>query len=135
MATELAEIVPTPKAQRISEGASRKQEYERRKKKKIQHGVKIGIPTFDDITLGVQPHELVIWGGPPGGGKTTGIQYTAVNAYLAGITVLMVSLEVEAEQILRKFDSMLSHVRYRALKGLELNEGEEREWHRILRRC
>src|SRR4051794_16241925 len=116
MARQLAEIVPTPKAQRLSEGTARKQEYDRRKKRKIQHGIELGIPTFDNITLGIQPHELLIWGGPPGGGKTTGIQYTALNAYLAGKTVLFVSLEVEAEQILRRFDTMLSNVRYQALK-------------------
>jgi replicative DNA helicase len=135
MARELNEVIPTPKAQRLSEGGARRQEYERRKKKNVKHGINIGIKTFDDITLGIQPHELLIWGGPPGGGKTTAIQYTALNAYVAGKTVLFVSLEVEAEQILRKFDTMLTHVRYRALKGLELDDGEEKEWHRILRQC
>jgi replicative DNA helicase len=135
MANELAMLVPTPKAQRLSEGKARKHEYDRRKKKKIKPGIMIGIPSFDTVTLGIQPHELVIWGGPPGGGKTTGLQYTALNAYLQGETVLFVSLEVEGEQILRKFDTMLSHVRYRALKALELNEGEEKEWYRVLRQC
>ena len=135
MATQLAELVPTPKAQRLSEGMARKHEYERRKKKKVKPGIKIGIPTFDNITMGIQPHELVIWGGPPGGGKTTGVQYTALNAYLQGKTVVFVSLEVEGDVILRRFDTMLSHVRYRALKGLELNDDEAREWHRILRKC
>ena len=135
MAHDLAEVIPTPKAQRLSEGDQRRKEYERRKKKDIQHGVKIGIPTFDNITLGLQPHEILIWGGPPGGGKTTGIQYTAINAYIQGRTVLFVSLEVEGEQILRKFDTMLTHIRYHALKALKLNEGEEKEWHRILKQC
>jgi replicative DNA helicase len=135
MARELNEIIPTPKAQRLSEGGARRQEYERRKKKKIQHGIKIGIPTFDDITLGIQPHELLIFGGPPGGGKTTAIQYTALNAYLTGTTALFISLEVEGEQILRKFDTMLTQVRYRALKGLELNPEEEKKWYKILRQC
>jgi len=135
MANRLALAIPTPKAQRLSEGMQRKEEYDRRKKKKIEHGILMGIPAFDDITLGIQPHELVIWGGGPGAGKTTGVQYTALNAYLAGVTVLFISLEVEGEQILRKFDTMLSHVRYKALKGLELEVGEEKEWHRILRQC
>ena len=135
MARELAEVVPTPKAQRLSEGLARMEEYERRKKKKIHHGIKLGIPAFDDITLGIQPHELVVWGGGPGAGKTTGVQFTALNAYLAGKTVLFVSLEVEGDQIIRKFDTMLSNVRYRALKALELNPEEEREWHKVLRRC
>jgi replicative DNA helicase len=135
MATRLVELVPTPKAQRLSEGKARKQEYERRKRKRIKPGIKIGVPTFDGVTMGVQPHELVIWGGPPGGGKTTGLQHTALNAYLQGKTVVFVSLEVEGDVILRRFDTMLTHVRYRALKALELNDEEEREWHKILKRC
>ena len=135
MARELTEVVPSPKARRLSEGKARKEEYEQRKKKDIKLGLDIGIPTYDQITLGVQPHELVIFGGPPGGGKTTALQYSSVNIYLAGKTVLFVSLEVEAEQILRKFDTMLSQVRYHALKALELDEGEEEKWHAILERA
>lgn len=135
MARSLNEVIPTPKAQRLSEGGARRQEYERRKKRNVQHGIKIGIPTFDDITLGIQPHELLIYGGPPGGGKTTAIQYTAINAYLAGKTALFISLEVEGEQILRKFDTMLTHIKYHALKALELNPDEEKKWHKILRQC
>lgn len=135
MAHRLTLVIPTPKAQRLSEGKARREEYERRKKKNVQHGIPIGIPSFDNITLGLQPHEILIWGGPPGGGKTTGIQYTAINAYLKGETVVFVSLEVEGEQILRKFDTMLTHIRYRALKALNLNQGEEKEWHRVLRQC
>ena len=34
MARELNEVIPTPKAQRLSEGGARRQEYERRKKKR-----------------------------------------------------------------------------------------------------
>lgn len=132
MARELALVVPQPRAGRLSEGKKRKEEYYKRKREGIQHGVPLGIPTFDELTLGVQPHELLIWGGPPGGGKTTGLQYSALSAYLQMNTVLFISLEVEEEQILRKFDVMLSNVRYRALKALELNVGEEEAWHKIL---
>ena len=80
MARRLAEIIPAPKAMRFSEGTARKEDYERRKKKDIALGIPLGIPTFDNITLGVQNHELVIWGGPPGGGKTTGLQHCAMSA-------------------------------------------------------
>ena len=135
MARELTEVVPSPKARRLSEGKARKQEYERRKKKNIQLGLNIGIPTYDQITLGVQPHELLIFGGPPGGGKTTALQYASINFYIAGETVMFISLEVEAEQILRKFDTMLSNIRYHALKALELNPEEEEKWTEILERA
>jgi replicative DNA helicase len=135
MARQLTEVVPSPKAQRFSEGRARKEEYDRRKKKEIVHGIPLGIPTFDNLTLGVQPHELVIWGGPPGGGKTTGLQHCSVQGYMHGETVLFVSLEVEAEQILRKFDTMLTQVRYWALRAMELNPEEEEKWTDILERA
>lgn len=136
MARELTEVVPSPKARRFSEGEARKQEYDRRKKKNIAHGIPIGIKSIDDLTLGLQPHELLIWGGPPGGGKTTALQYCTMNAYhLSGTTCLFVSLEVEAEQILRKFDTMRSHVKYHALKALELDKENERKWHEVLERA
>ena len=132
MARRLAEIIPSPKARRFSEGTARKEEYHRRKKKGITLGIPLGIETFDDITLGVQNHELVIWGGPPGGGKTTGLQHCAMSGYMSGHTVLFVSLEVEAEQILRKFDVMRSNIKYHALKALNLNPDEEQKWTEVL---
>jgi replicative DNA helicase len=135
MGRELTEIVPAPKSHRLSEGLARKREYDRRKKEGIRHGIMMGIPSFDIITLGIQPHELVVIAGYMGMGKTTFMQLLALNAYLQGKTVLFISLEVEAEMILRKFDVMLSNVRYRALKALELNAGEEETWTKILKQC
>jgi KaiC/GvpD/RAD55 family RecA-like ATPase len=135
MAKQLVEVVPAPRAERLSEGKRRREEYYRRKKSGVRHGIPIGIDSYDEITLGIQPHELLIWGGPAGGGKTTAQQHTAINAYLNGRVVLFVSLEVEAEQILRRFDVMMANVRARALKALDLDPEEERKWHEILERC
>jgi KaiC/GvpD/RAD55 family RecA-like ATPase len=135
MARQLSEVVPAPRAERLSDGTRRKETYYRRKEVGEQHGILLGIPTYDDITIGLQPHELLIWGGPPGGGKTTGQQLTALNAYLQGNHVLFISLEVEAEQILRRFDTMLAKVRGRALKALELDPKEEERWTKWLERC
>ena len=135
MARELTEIVPSPKARRFSEGTARREDYARRKKKNIVHGVKIGIPSIDNLTLGLQPHELLIWGGGPGGGKTTALQYCAMQTYLNGATPLIISLEVDSEQILRKFDTMAAKVSYHALKALELNPEEEQKWTEILERA
>ena len=135
MARKLAEVIPAPKARRFSEGMARREEYDRRKKKGITLGIPLGIETFDQITLGVQSHELVIWGGPPGGGKTTGLQHCAMSGYMAGQTILFISLEVEAEQILRKFDVMRSHIEYHALKALKLKPDEEKKWTDVLERA
>jgi len=137
MARELTEVVPAPQASKLSEGKKRKELYYKRKREGIEHGIKLGIPTFDDITLGLQPHELLIWGGAPGEGKTTGLQHTSISGYLKERIVLFISLEVEAEQILRRFDVMLGEekIRYRALKALELNPEEEAQWNKVLERA
>lgn len=135
MARRLTEVVPAPRAKRLSEGKIAKEDYYKRKKEGIQLGIPLGFPTFDDLTLGLQLWELLIFGGPPGGGKTTAMQYVALQAYLANKTVLFVSLEVEAHQILRKFHVMLAGVRSRALKALDLNPDEEERWTKVLERC
>lgn len=132
MARVLAEVVPEPKVHRFSEGMRRHAEYKRRQKEGELHGILMGIPTFDKITLGQQPHELAVYAGYMGTGKTTGMQHHCMSAYLQKKVCLFVSLEVEAEQILRKFDVMMSNIRYHALKALELDVGEEKQWIKIL---
>ena len=136
-AQQLVEVVPIQRAQFLGRDAtSRKETYDYRKEHGIHHGLMMGIPTFDRLMAGMQPHELIVLAGPPGAGKTTGMQHIAINVYLhEKQSVLFVSLEVEAELILRKFDTMLSHISYHALKALDLDVGSEQKWLSVLERC
>jgi KaiC/GvpD/RAD55 family RecA-like ATPase len=135
-ANQLAEVVPAPRAQYFGKGAKlRKERYDRRKREGDKPGMMLGIPRYDATMQGLQDHELLVYAGPPGGGKTTGMQHTTMNGYLQGRTALFVSLEVEAEQILRKFDVMLSNVSYLAMKALAMEAGDERKWLEILERA
>ena len=134
-ANQLAEVVPAPRAQYFGKGAkTRKERYDRRKREGVLPGLMLGIPKYDAIMVGLQDHELLVYAGPPGGGKTTGMQHTTMNAYLQGRTSLFVSLEVEAEQVLRKFDVMRSNVSYLAMKALAMDAGDERRWVEMLER-
>lgn len=136
MARALAETVPAPRAEYFARDAlKRKDDYYRRQKAGGLPTIKLGIPTYDEITLGQQLHELLIFAGPPGGGKTTMMQFRTISAYLQGKSSLFISLEVEGEQILRKFDTMLADISYHALKALELDVGQEEKWHAILERA
>lgn len=136
MAQQLAEVVPAPRALYFGKDATkRKERYDQRKIEGVPPGLKIGVPSFDEITQGMQPHELVIYAGPPGSGKTTSLQHTSVSVYMQDEVVLFISLEVEGEQILRRFDSMLSNINYHALKALELGVGDEEKWVKILERA
>lgn len=132
----LIEVVPAPNAMYLGRDAmKRKDQYDYRKKNGIQHGIPIGVPTFDKIMSGQQPHELVVYAGPPGSGKTTGMQHQTITDYLAGVYCLFISLEVEGEQILRKFDTMLTGISYHALKSLDLGVGDEEKWTAMLEKC
>jgi replicative DNA helicase len=94
-ANQLAEVVPAPRAQYFGKGAKlRKERYDRRKREGDKPGMMLGIPRYDAIMQGLQEHELLVYAGPPGSGKTTGMQHTAMNAYLQRRSSLFVSLEV-----------------------------------------
>lgn len=131
MARALTEVVPSPRASRFSEADVRIKEYERRLKSGEVHGTFFGIPTIDKETLGIQPHEMVVVAAYLGVGKSTLMQHIAYSAYLQGKTVLYISLEMEAEAILRKIDVMATKVKYHAMKALELEHGDKQQWERI----
>lgn len=132
MARALTEVIPSPRASRFSDGPERLAEYERRLKEGDVHGIFLGIPTIDQETLGIQPHEMVVVAAYLGMGKSTLMQHIAYSAYLQGKTALYVSLEMEAEAILRKLDVMASNVKYHAMKALELGVGDKKQWEKIL---
>lgn len=135
MARQLTEVLPTPRAGRYSEMLKRIKEYERRAAKGEMYGTYMGIPTFDRLTLGMQQHELVIVVAYLSVGKSTLMQHIAYSCYLQGKTVLFISLEMEAEALLRRFDSMASHVKYHAMKALELEAGDLRQWEEIAKQA
>jgi hypothetical protein len=132
MARTLAEVVPAPRASRFSEGMRRKSDYERKKATGEFPGIYLGIPTIDKIMEGLQPHELAVIAAYFGKGKSLLMAYIAYSAYLEGKSSIIISLEMEADAILRRLDVMASHVKYHALKALELDVGEKEQWERIL---
>jgi replicative DNA helicase len=124
----LAQAIPTTRASKFSEMPNRIELYNELLRTGVLPGVPTGIPTIDSMTLGIQPHEFVVVAAFTGVGKSTLLQYIAFNAYLAGKTPLFMSLEMEAEALHRKFDTMATNFEYRALRALELGEGDMRKW-------
>jgi replicative DNA helicase len=136
MATQLIEVVPQPRAVYLGKDAMKSyHRYKERQKTGDLPGMPIGVPSYDALMLGMQPHELLVYAGPPGSGKTTSMQHTSKVVYLDGGSVLFISLEVEGEQILRRFQTMLAKIEYHALKGLSLIPEQEQAWLKILERC
>lgn len=131
MARSLTETVPAPSVQRFSAMPDRMREYERRKKKGLRHGIDMGVPTFDSVTEGYQPTDLVVIVAYFGVGKTTLMQYLAYMAYLQQRSSEIISLEMEGEAVLRKLDTLASRVKYHALKALDLEVGDLEQWKKI----
>lgn len=128
-ARELAQLVPSARVQRFSEMSERIAKYEERKKEGITEiGIPTGIPDFDSLMMGVQPHEYVSIVGWQGTGKSTLLQFYFFQAYLAGYTPMLFSLEMEGEALYRKWDTMATNFEYRALKAMDLPGADKKKW-------
>jgi replicative DNA helicase len=119
----------------LSDAHQRIAAYDKRVLEGEQFGIKMGIPTFDQITMGIQPHEFVVIMAFLGVGKSSLMQSMFYEAYLQGKTPLMINLEMDADSLFRRFDVMATNVRYRAMKALELNEEERVKWEKYAERA
>ncbi len=122
----LAQIIPSQKVTRFKEIDKRIEAYELNEEE--ENGIKMGIPLFDNITLGIQPHEYVTISGWSGTGKSTLAQWMLFNAYMQGKTPMLISLEMEARNLLRKWDTMLTNFNYHRLKSNTLRDNELELW-------
>lgn len=127
-ANQLARAVPATRASRYSDMELRIDEYRRRKAAGEIRGILMGIPTFDNITLGIQPHEMLSIVGWQGTGKSTLLMWAVQEAYIQGRDPMIVSMEMEAEALWRKLDTAAAGFDYQALKSLNLSEEEEERW-------
>jgi replicative DNA helicase len=125
---ELAELIPVTQADKFSDMKKRIQEYKENKEKGIVKGMRFGIPSFDEATLGLQSHELLTLAAPSGMGKTTTGLYFNLNHYMDGHTPMIISLEMSGEEIYRKLDAMAAHLRQQALKAMNLNSDDVARW-------
>lgn len=134
-ARQLSQLVPSQRVRRFSEMGDRIEEWKRRKAEGKLPGMAMGIPSFDKHTLGIQKHEYVSIVGWQGTGKSTLLQLTQFNAYMAGHTPLLISLEMDAETIHRRFDVMATHVQSHAMKSLSLDPTAIGIWEKAAERA
>lgn len=125
-ARHLAQIMPTNKAYRFSDIDKRIEQYELGENK--NKGIKMGIPEFDRLTLGIQPHEYISIVGWQGTGKSTLTQWIIFNAWMQDKTAMVISLEMEWAALMRKWDTMLTNFEYHALKAHELEPADLELW-------
>lgn len=125
-ARRLSQLMPTSTVHRFSEMDERIERYE--SGQDLNVGIKMGIPDFDRLTLGIQPHEFVSIVGWQGTGKSTLTQWILFNAWMQGKTVMAIPLEMGAKELFRKWDTMLTHFEYSKLKGHELSPTDLESW-------
>lgn len=90
-------------------------------------GIPLGIPTLDSATNGIQPGELWTYVARPNVGKSWLMVHTALSAWLAGHSVVFVSMEMEVVQIARRALAGLARVNPDFLKRGTLSMHAEQE--------
>lgn len=125
---KLATLVPSTKVARFSDMPKRVIGYEQDVEKGVQPGIPFGFPWLDDKTGGLQPHEVCTIAAFSGIGKSTLSMVIAFHAWANGKTPLIISLEMEARMMLRKFDAMAGNLDYKKLKQLQLPDEQIERW-------
>jgi replicative DNA helicase len=126
---ELAQLVPSSSLHRFSNMKDRIEEY--LANEESQHGIKMGIPAFDALTQGIQPHEYITIAGWQGTGKSTLAQWMLFNAWTQNKTPMYISLEMEAKALLRKWDTMAVNFEYDKLKSHKLSPEDLSKWEAV----
>lgn len=92
-------------------------------------GVSTGFTEIDEVTLGFQKSDLIIIAGRPSMGKTAFAFNIAENvARQTDQTVLLFSMEMSSEQVVRRFISSISSI---DLQRLMRGQLEENDWEGI----
>lgn len=120
----LVSDIPSAEISRFSDMTDRIDEYEDQKETGNIKRVMFGFKTLDELTGGMQPHEIVTVAGFSGTGKSTMLMQLTRNAYTVGNKVLYISLEMEANTILRRLDAMTSPFNYNNFKKFNLTASE-----------
>ena len=88
-------------------------------------GVSTGFPVIDEITLGFRRSDLIIIAGRPSMGKTALALNIAENvARQTDRTVLIFSMEMSAEQVVRRFISSIANIDLQRLMRGQLQDND-----------
>ncbi len=88
-------------------------------------GLSTGLADLDELTLGLQPSDLIIIAGRPSMGKTALAVQIAEHASSEGNPTLVFSMEMSRKQLIERFISNRGRVNNKAIRKGKL---EDREW-------
>jgi len=133
--------IETVLAKEVKEGAInhsvdiRRQKYKEAKEGIIQPGLKIGFPTFDKLTNGLYPAELMVVVAGTSEGKSTFMLNVGHYIHsILGKNVLYVSLENPKVQLERRYDALDSGVSAYKIKTGNMSAEEEKKYFESLER-
>lgn len=127
-ARDLARSVPSTKISRFSSMSERIEQYYARKEAGLTMGLPYGIPALDEITLGLHPHQYITIAGWTGTGKSWLALILALNHYTEGATPMLVSLEMDEEEVHSRLDAIAVGIKQQAIKGGNLTATEIERW-------
>lgn len=104
-------------------------DLERRSQGNFDYGLQTGLIELDKLVGNFEAGDLVIIGGRPSMGKTTLLQVIAINAaQQQKKPCLVMSLEMSADGIHKRFLSYVGHIRFSVLRSGQLDEWE---WQKV----
>lgn len=95
-------------------------------------GVQTGIDELDRVTGGLWNGELGFCFGKTGVGKSFFLLQIAYQAYLNGLKVLVIPVEMPLIQWQRRFDARMSKVAYNQFKWATITASEMLQWERCI---
>lgn len=96
-------------------------------------GITMGWPTADRLTSGAQPGEVVTWVARPNVGKSFTMAWVAIQAWLAGHSVLFVTMEMAMLGMARRILGVLTRINPDLIKRGTLSIFGEEHLHEAIR--
>ena len=98
----------------------------------LTKGVPFGFPTFDNITGGLRKGQLMIVMAAMKEGKSVFLLNSAWHAHKRGKNILFVTIEMNKDQVERRYDSRDSDLFYSAIRDGKLTQQEEKIYQKCL---
>lgn len=131
-ARTFAQAVPGSKTVKLSDALTMLDLYNELERTGQTPGISFAIQWLDDMTYGIQPHEMMIIEAFLGLGKSSWAARICSDAYfLRDQTPLFFSFEMDAHKLVQRWVAAAAKFEYTAIKRMGLSEDDKRRWHDI----
>lgn len=135
-ARELSRRLPGSSVTRFSDAINFLDLYKERAATGRTPGVSTSMQWLDDLTYGIQSHEMMIIQAFLGQKKSSLSLKICADAYfMQDKTPLFFSFEMEGQKLVERWIAYAAGIKYSALKRLELGEGDLQRWEEIGQRA